>query len=347
MLLNSLKYAQCVTGGYMSRRVVTVFGGSGFIGRTVVQKLAAKGWIVRVAVTDPIRAEFLTTAGDVGQVLPLRIDVRNRDSVAKALVGADAAVNLVGILTEGGGRTFQSMHVDSAANIAAAARDAKITTLVHMSALGASRDSNSAYARSKAEGEAAVLGAFPNAVILRPSLVFGADDDFFNRFARMACISPFLPVFTRDGLKVVCADGLPHLDLFGSGGTVFQPVWVGDVAQAVVNAVADPALAGKIFELGGAQRYSFKELLEVLLQATQQSVVLAPMPFWLARLLAPVLSLLPGKMLTPDQVRQMESDNVVRGGKPGLSELGITPTALTAIVPGYLTRFRSNIGQPD
>lgn len=323
----------------MTRRVVTVFGGSGFIGRSIVPKLAAQGWVVRVAVTDPVRAEFLMTAGDVGQVLPLRVDIRNPESVAGALVGADAAVNAVGILSEGGGKSFQSIHVVGAANIAAAARDAKLTSLVHISALGASKDSPSSYARSKADGEAAVLAAFPTAVILRPSLVFGADDDFFNRFAKLAVTLPALPVFTRDGLKLTFTDNCPHLDLYGSGGPVFQPVWVGDVAQAAIAALADPQAAGKTFELGGNQRYSFKELLDVLLAATGRANLLLPVPFWAARLIAPVLQLIPGRPLTPDQVRLMESDNVVRGGKPGLAELGITPASLPDIVPSYLERY--------
>lgn len=324
----------------MSRRVVTVFGGSGFIGRTVVQKLAAQGWIVRVAVTDPTNAQFLIPAGDVGQILPLRVDIRNLKSVAGALVGADAAVNLVGILAEQGGKSFQDVHVTGAANIANAARAAQLRSLIHISALGASRDSTSKYARSKAEGEAAVLTAFPGAIILRPSLVFGADDDFFNRFARLAMILPALPVFTRDGLKLSCAGGRPQLDLYGSGGPVFQPVWVGDVAQAVVKGLSDLQLAGKTFELGGAQRYTFKELLDVVLDVTHRTPLLLPVPFWLARLLAPILQFIPGTPLTPDQVRLMETDNVVRGGKPGLNELGITPTALTQITPTYLERYK-------
>ena len=324
----------------MSRKVATVFGGSGFIGRAVVQKLAAQGWIVRVAVRDPIQAEFLRILGDVGQIIPLRIDIRNPKSVAGALVGATIAVNTVGILTEGGRATFQSVHVDGAAHIAAAARDAKLTSLIHISALGASKDSTSSYARSKADGESAVLSAFPNAIILRPSLVFGTDDDFFNRFAQMATMLPVLPVFTRDGPKITCLDGHPHLDLYGSGGPVFQPVWVGDVAQAVVNAIADPAAAGKTFELGGTQRYSFKEILDLVLSATHRCCLLMPVPFWMARILAPILKFAPGKPLTPDQVRLMTSDNVVRGGKPGLTELGISPAILTAIVPVYLDRYR-------
>ena len=322
----------------MSRRVVTVFGGSGFLGRTVVQKLAAQGWIVRVAVSDPVRAQFLTPAGDVGQVIPLRTDIRNRESVANVLAGAHAAINLVGILKEGGGKTFQAIHVDGAANIANAAHDAKVSSLVHVSALGASKDSPSTYARSKAEGEAAVHGAFPAATILRPSLVFGADDDFFNRFARMTTLSPVLPVFTRDGLKLVCNDGCPAIDWFGTGGTVFQPVWVGDVAAAIVNILSTPALQGKTYELGGPQRYSFKELLDVIVQATGRGTHLLPLPLGAAK----IMSLLPFAPLTADQVRLLETDNVVRGGKPGLAELGITPAAVEKIVPGYLLRYRPN-----
>jgi NADH dehydrogenase len=324
----------------MTRRVVTVFGGSGFIGRTVVQKLAAQGWIVRVAVTDPVSAEFLMTEGGVGQIVPLRIDIRHPKSVAAALVGADAAVNAVGILTEGSSGAFQAIHIDGSANIAKACAAAGVKSLVQISALGASKDSTSSYARSKAEGETAVLAAFPSAVILRPSLVFGMDDDFFNRFAAMTLVLPILPVFTRDGPKITFNDGVLNVDLFGSGGPVFQPVWVGDVADAVVRTLGDSACAGKTYELGGAQRYSFKELLELILKETHRCSLLVPMPMWVAKLIAPVLKLLPGTPLTPDQVRLMETDNVVRGGKPGLAELGITPATLTDVVPAYLDRYR-------
>jgi len=324
----------------MTRRVVTVFGGSGFIGRAIVGKLASQGWIVRVAVTDPVRAEFLTTTGTVGQIVPLRIDIRNPGSVDAALTGADAAVNAVGLLSEGGGRSFRDIHVVGADNIAKACSSASVKTLVQVSALGVAKDSSSQYARSKAEGEAAVLAAFPGAVIIRPSLVFGDDDDFFNRFALMSQILPVLPVFTRDAPKFE-RDGLSlHLDLFGSGGPVFQPVWVGDVADAVVKSLTDSCCAGKTYELGGAQRYSFKELLELILSITRRRCLLAPLPLWLARIIAPVLQLVPSKPLTLDQVRLMETDNVVRGGKPGLAELGIVPRALAEMAPRYLDRYR-------
>lgn len=325
----------------MTRQVVTVFGASGFIGRAVVRKLAEKGYVVRAAVRDPIAAEILRPMGDVGQINLLRIDIRDAAKVRAAVEGATAVVNLVGILAEGGKRTFQNIHVTGAANIAKAATEAGVTALVHLSALGASKESSSAYARTKAEGEAEVLAAFPKAVILRPSVVFGTDDNFFNRFAKMAWLAPALPVFTRDGLKLTCGHGTACLDFYGSGGPVFQPVWVSDVAQAIVTALDDPELAGKVFELGGPKRYSFKELMELVVQATDRHPLLVPLPFWAARLMAKVLQFAPGKPLTPDQVRLMETDNVVRGGKPGLAELGIVPTSPEDIVPGYLQRYKS------
>lgn len=235
---------------------------------------------------------------------------------------------------------LNSVHVDGAANIAAAASHEGVASLVHISALGASKESPSRYAQSKAEGEAAVAAAFPGAVILRPSLVFGMDDDFFNRFAKMAALLPVLPVFTRDGPKVTCVDYRPHLDLFGSGGPVFQPIWVGDLAQAAVKALEDPSCSGKVYELGGNQRYSFKELLELILSVTHRQNLLVPVPFWLARIMATFLQFAPGAPLTPDQMRLMENDNVVRGGKSGLAELGIAPTALADTVPSYLDRYR-------
>jgi NADH dehydrogenase len=327
----------------MTRRVVTVFGASGFIGRALVRKLTERGYVVRAAVRDPVAAEILRPMGDVGQVNLLRVDIRDPARVRAAVEGATAVVNLVGILAESGGRTFRSIHVDGAAAVAQAAAEAGVASLVHLSALGASKDSPSAYARTKAEGEAAVLAAFPKAVILRPSVVFGADDNFFNRFAQMARMAPALPVFTRDGLKLACHDGMATFDFYGSGGPVFQPVWVGDVAQAIVTGLTDPELAGKTFELGGPRRYSFKELMELVLAATERHPLLLPVPFWCARLMAKFLQFVPGKPLTPDQVRLMETDNVVRGGKPGLAEMGIAPKSADDIVPAYLQRYKSPV----
>lgn len=323
----------------MARRVVTVFGGSGFIGRNVVKRLAAKGWVVRAAVRDPIAAEFLKPMGEVGQVTPLRADITDPKSVAMAVAGVDAVVNLVGILYESGRATFDAIHVKGAATIAAAAKAAGVSRLVHMSALGADKNSDAAYARSKAAGEEAVQAAFPGVSIIRPSVVFGPDDDFFNRFGRMAMVSPVLPVFTRDGFKPVCGESGCSIDLFGSGGPTFQPVHVGDVAQAVVQVLEDPRQAGKTFELGGPRRYSMKEIMELVVSSTGQNRTLVPVPFGLGMLQATFLQLLPNPPLTKDQVRMMKVDNVVRGGKPGLTDLGITPTSAEAILPLYMKRY--------
>ena len=323
------------------RRVVTVFGGSGFIGRQVVRRLAQQGWTVRAAVRDPVRAGFLKPMGDPGQVNPVRADVTDPASVRAVMAGADAVVNLVGILFEKGRASFDAIHRQGAANVAQAAKDAGIATLVHMSALGADKASPSDYARTKALGEEAVQAAFPNATIFRPSVVFGPNDDFFNRFARLARLSPVLPVFTGDGFKPVRTEAGYGLDLFGSGGPTFQPVYVGDVAEAIVKAVDDASLRGKVFELGGPRRYTLKEILELVNRATGRTRLLVPLPFAVASVQAFFLKFLPKPALTPDQVKLLKIDNVVRGGKPGLADLGITPVAAEAIVPTYLHRYQS------
>ncbi|RAU23103.1 complex I NDUFA9 subunit family protein [Paramagnetospirillum kuznetsovii] len=330
----------------MARRVVTVFGGSGFIGRTLVRRLAAQGWVVRAAVRDPIAAEFLKPMGDVGQVTPLRADITDPKAVAAAVAGADAVVNLVGILYESGRRSFDAVHVKGAANVAAAAKAAGVARLVHMSALGADKNSESLYAQSKAAGEEAVLAAFPGATIFRPSVVFGPDDDFFNRFGKMAMISPVLPVFTGDGFKPVCTEHGCSIDLFGSGGPTFQPIHVGDVSGAIAKVLDDSRLAGKVYELGGPRRYSMKEIMELVLATTGQRSHLVPVPFGLGMLQATFLQMLPKPMLTKDQVRLMKVDNVVRGGKPGLADLGITPVAAETVLPLYMKRYGKH-NQPD
>jgi NADH dehydrogenase len=323
------------------RRVVTVFGGSGFIGRQVVRRLAAQGWVVRAAVRDPVDAGFLKPMGEPGQVNPVAADIRDIESVRAAVTGADAVVNLVGILFERGKATFDAIHRQGAANVAQAAREAGVARLVHMSALGADKNSPSAYARSKAQGEDAVQAAFAGAAIFRPSIVFGPDDDFFNRFAGLARISPVLPVFTGDGFKPVHTENGYDVDWFGSGGPTFQPVYVGDVAEALVKGVTDPRTTGKVYELGGPRRYTLKEVMELILRVTGRCAVLAPLPFWVARVQASFLKLLPKPALTPDQVKLLQMDNVVRGGKPGLAELGITPVAAEAVLPTYLHRYRT------
>jgi NADH dehydrogenase len=323
----------------MARRLVTVFGGSGFIGRHLVRRLAAEGWVVRAAVRDPIAAEFLKPMGDVGQIVPVRADIRNPAQVAAVVAGAEVVVNLVGILYEHGRCTFQALHVDGAANVAAAAKAAGVQRLIHVSALGADRNSEAAYARSKAAGEEAVAAAFPGATFLRPSVVFGPEDGFFNRFAQLARVSPMLPVFTADGFKPYCGEAGCGIDLFGSGGPTFQPVYVGDVAEAIMRVIADPKTAGKLFELGGPRRYTLKEILELVLRETGRTNWLVPVPFGLAMVQAAFLGLMPAPLLTRDQVRLMKTDNVARGGKPGLTDLDIVPTSAEAIVPTYLSRY--------
>lgn len=306
----------------MSGGIVTVFGGSGFLGRYVVQGLARDGWTIRVAVRHPGRAKFLKPLGDIGQITPLCVSVQDSEAVAAALSGADAAVNLTGILFESGKQRFAAVHSEGAKAIAEAAAAAGVQSLVHVSAIGAAPESASTYASSKGEGEAAVRAAFPEATILRPSVVFGPEDDFFNRFAEMARFSPALP-------------------LIGGGGTRFQPVYVGDVARAVVKALGDPACSGKVYELGGPKAYSFKELMELLLKAIDRKRALIRLPFGLARLQATFLELLPKPPLTRDQVTLLRQDNVVSPGALTLADLGIEATSVETIIPGYLDKYRS------
>lgn len=316
------------------QRLATVFGGSGFIGRYVVEKLARDGWLVRAAVRRPDEALFLKTAGVVGQVTPVAANVRDRASVAGAVAGADAVVNLVGILYEGGPQKFQAVQAEGARTIAEEAARAGATRLVHISAIGADANSDSVYARTKAEGEAGVRQAFPKATILRPSIVFGPEDDFFNRFAKMAMMSPALP-------------------LIGGGKTRFQPVYVGDVADAVVKAIEDTAAAGKTYELAGPKVYSFAELMKLMLHDIGRRRCLVPVPFSIAGLLGTVaqtatsavntlIPILPGPALTADQVRLLKHDNVPSAGSAGLTDLGITPTSVETIIPTYLDRYRAH-----
>jgi NADH dehydrogenase len=305
----------------MTNPLVTVFGGSGFVGRHVVSRLAQEGWQIRVAVRRPDEALFLKPAGAVGQITPMAANIRDQASVERAVAGADAVVNLVAILHESGRQRFKALQAEGAARIAAAAAQAGVRHLVHVSAIGADAASDSAYARTKAEGERAVLGAFPRAVILRPSIIFGPEDGFFNRFAAMAMMAPALP-------------------LIGGGKTRFQPVFVGDVAEAVAKALSLPAAEGKTYELGGPRVYTFRRLLEIMLAEIGRRRLLLPLPFPVAGLLGAVMQCLPAPQLTLDQVRLLKRDNVVTPGAPGLADLGITPHGLEAIIPTYLDKFR-------
>lgn len=327
----------------MGRRVVTVFGGSGFIGRHLIRHLAPDGAILRVAVRDPDAALFLKTAGDQGQIVPIGADITDPALVAAAVDGADAVVNLVGILSEWGRRTFQRFHVEGAANVAQAVAAAGVKRLVHMSALGADPDSPAIYARTKAAGEQAVRAAFPEATIFRPSVVFGPEDKFFNMFAAMARIAPVLPVFGCPPLPRVQLFEEGHfvsVDLYGDGGTRFQPVYVGDVAEAIRRALTDPAATGKTYELGGPQVYTFKEIMEFVLQETRRRRLLAPVPFGVAMIEAWFLEKWPAPLLTRDQVKLLMRDNVVSDGALTLKDLGIEATPAEAVVPTYLARYR-------
>ncbi len=305
----------------MVPKVVTVFGGSGFIGRQVVRELARHGCRVRVAVRHPESAMALKPAGDVGQIVPILANIRQDSSVEAAVAGADAVINLVGILYEKGTQRFESVHVQGSARIARAARAQGITRFLQMSALGASSDSSAAYARSKAAGEAAVRAEISEAVVMRPSVVFGPQDSFFNRFASLMKFVPALP-------------------LIGGGEQKYQPVYVGDVADAIAKAVVDPVCAGRTYELCGPTIYSFRELMELTMEETGRHVGLIPVPFELAKIKAFFLELLPVPPLTRDQVELLRYDNIASGNLPGLGDLGITPTAAEVILPSYLDIHR-------
>lgn len=309
----------------MQGRVVTVFGGSGFIGRYVIKRLAAKGARIRVATRDPEGAKFLKPMGAVGQVAPVKVSISQADSVKAAVDGSDAVINLIGILSQGGRQSFRMAHVEGPQTIARAAAEAGVRQMVHVSAIGASAESASAYARSKALGEDSVRSALPESVILRPSVVFGPEDDFFNRFGAMARIAPALP-------------------LIDGGRTKFQPVYVGDVADAVLAVLQSEEYSGKTYELGGPEVMNFRELLEYILSETGRKRALVPVPALFLKPLAALMELLPSPPLTRDQLILLQKDNVVDDKALKLSDLGIEATAIVAEVPDYLIRFR-NQGQ--
>jgi NADH dehydrogenase len=302
-------------------RLVTVFGGSGFAGRHVVRALANDGWRVRVAVRKPNVAHFLKPMGRVGQIQIVRTTVRDDAQVEAALRNADAAINLVGILAQRGRQRFDALHVEAAGRIAAAAKALGTARLVHFSALGASGTAPARYFQSKADGEAAVRAQYPEATIVRPALMFGPEDQFFNRFAGLARFLPILP-------------------LYGGGKTRFQPVWVGDVAHGVASILQHPASAGRIYEFAGPEVMTFREAMEFVLRVTERKRVLLSLPFGLGRIQGAILQYVPGKPLTRDQVLMLETDTVPGGQNPGLAQLGIVASSPEAIVPSYLWRFR-------
>lgn len=305
--------------------LVTVFGGSGFVGSQVVQALARRGWRIRIACRRPDRAYKLQTSGTVGQIMAVRCDAADSAQVAKAIHGADAVINLVGILYETPGRKFQNLHVGVSRAIAEACAAAGVDRLVQVSALGANPESDSDYARTKAEAEMAVREVKPDAVIVRPSVVFGAGDDFLNRFAQLTQIAPVLP-------------------LIGGGQTKFQPVYVGDVAEAVARAVGRTEADGQTYELGGPAVMTFEDVLKLVARETYRSPGFVPLPFAIAKLIG-TLAQIPAivgfkPVLTKDQVVLLESDNVVSADAQGLASLGIEPTGVEAVAANYLWRYR-------
>jgi uncharacterized protein YbjT (DUF2867 family) len=305
-------------------KLVTVFGGSGFLGRHVVQALAKRGYRVRVACRRPHLAGHLQPLGNVGQIQPIQANLRVRWSVDRAVQGADHVVNLVGILYESGRQKFSTVQDLGARAVAEAARSAG-AGLTHVSALGADPKGEASYAKTKARGELAVLETVPEAVIYRPSIMFGPEDGFFNRFANMARYSPVLP-------------------LIGGGKTKFQPVYVGDVAEAIARSVDGKVKGGTIYELGGPRIMSFRQCMEQMLETIGRKRILATVPWWLARLQGSILGLLPKPLLTTDQVTLLKTDNVVsaeaEAERRTLAGVGIQGRSTAAILPTYLWRYR-------
>lgn len=317
----------------MSVPIVTIFGGSGFIGRQVAQRMARAGWRVRVAVRRPDEAGFVRPYGFVGQVEPIQANIRDEASTRAAIVGATAVVNCTGILSESGKQTFGAILDEGPARIARLATEAGVSSLVHISAIGADPKSDSAYAAGKGRGEEAVRAAFPDAVILRPSVVFGVGDSFFNKFAAMARLSPIVPVVEPE--------------------TRFQPVYVGDVAEVAARAAAGTVAPG-IYELAGPEAVSFREIMARILKITDRRRLAVAIPAGVARIPARILDfvqritggLVANTVVTNDQIKMLANDNVFSGQLPGLTELGITPTAMESVLDDYLYVYRPH-GQYD
>lgn len=309
----------------MRKGLVTIFGGSGFVGKHVVRALVKDGWRVRVAVRRPHTANDLRVIGNVGQVQLVQANVRFKTSVERAVEGSDAVINLVSILFEEGKQNFNSLHITGAKAVADAAKSAGITNFIQVSAIGASTDAPSEYSRTKAEGEAIVRELVPTADIMRPSIIFGPEDSFFNRFAAMTQMSPFLP-------------------LIGGGDTKFQPVYVGNVAEAIAKRLGQ-GTSGETYELGGPRVYSFKEMMEFVLAVVSRKRLLLPLP-WTAASMMGFAGEMIGKaplikpFLTRDQVDSFRTDNVVAESAKGFDDLGIDLETIEAIVPPYLERYR-------
>ena len=305
----------------MRNRRVTILGASGFLGRYMVKHLAEAGAVIAAVGRHATSAGYLRPMGDVGQVAPIDANLLDDRALDAVVAGADTVVNAVGILFQRGRQKFEALHARLPVRVAAAAQRAGVKQILHVSALAADPQSTSIYARTKAAGEAELRASFPSAIIFRPSLVFGPEDDFFNRFGAYARYLPALP-------------------LIGGGKTRFQPVYVGDIGQATLAALTREDAQGKTFELAGPKSYSFRELMELTLRETGRKRALVSIPFGLAEFEAVFLQFLPKPPLTPDQVRLLEYQSVPAGNLPGLADLGVTPTALELVLPTYLDRFR-------
>ncbi|MEM9061760.1 MAG: complex I NDUFA9 subunit family protein [Pseudomonadota bacterium] len=319
-MLESTTESQAMAG---STPLVTIIGGSGFVGRYIAQRMARRGWRVRVAVRRPNEAMFVKPYGVVGQVEPVQCNVRDEVSLRAVITGADAVVNCVGVLWQSGKNTFKATQAEGAARIARIAADEQVARFVHISAIGADAESESQYARTKAAGEAAVLEAMPDAVILRPSVVFGTEDGFFNQFAGLSKLTPALPLV--------------------GGGTRFQPVWVEDVAEAAARAVAGEVNSG-LYELGGPRVATFRECMELMLRVIRRRRLLIDLPFFLANIIATFaqttawIGVQP--LLTRDQIKLLRKDNVVGEDAKGFDAIGIAPTAMEAVLDSYLYAYR-------
>lgn len=310
----------------MSAGLITIVGGSGFIGRHLVGRLAALGYKIRLAVRDTENAKQLVTQGNVGQIAGMQTNIRNQASVERAVAGADIVINLVGLLYQSGAQNFEAVHLDGAARVAAAAKTAGARQFIHMSALGADAESASSYARTKAGGEAAALQEFEGATILRPSVVFGAGDDFTNKFAGLTALVPALP-------------------LLGGGSALMQPVWVEDLANGIVKIIETPAYQGKIYEFGGPNSLPLSEIIDLILKNTKRTCVILKAPTQVMNVAAFFLQLIPGKpFLTTDQVKLLGVDNVMNGDHAGFADLGIEPSTLDAVLPTYMTRYQKGGG---
>ncbi len=301
----------------MGQSLVTVFGGSGFLGRHIVGRLAGQGARVRAASRHPERTDVPGTRIEAGDIESVYADVRDDASVASAVAGCGAVINAVGLYVERGAETFDAIHVRGAERVARHASRAGVERLVQISGIGADASSNSPYVRARAHGESAVADAFGGATILRPSVLFGPGDAFFSSLARIARVTPALP-------------------LFGNGGTRLQPVYVDDVAKAVTKVLAEPRLRGRVYELGGPRTYTYRALLRLMLRQLGRRRLLLPLPFFVWELLADVMSLLPNPPVTRDQITLMKRDNVVGPGALSFTDLGIEPAAVEAVLPAYL-----------